>query len=274
MPPSLRLSTVALVALVAVAACARKGHESAQAKSQSASASTPSDPTAKAIANPDTRKIIRTGTLRITVGSYDEARAKLDALLQQVGGYVDSTQVVRARDTITDATIVVRVPSQGFGNVVTRFRELGDIAFESTNANDITDQYVDIDARLASAKVLEARLLELAAQKSGTIDQVLAVEKELARVRGEIEGYEGHLRQWNDQVAMSTLTLVLSTKAPEIVASTSFGGRIASTFHDSIRALRELAGWVVVMFVALLPWLLVLGPIALVGRRLTAKLRG
>jgi hypothetical protein len=257
-----RLSTLAVLGALALTACA-KNHSADSAQPQTKAA-----PADKAIAPPENRKIIRTGSLRITIDSYDEARAKLDVLLQQVGGYVDSTQVSRGRDAITDATIVVRIPSQGFGDVVTRFRELGEIASESTNAEDITAQYVDIDARLAAARTLEARLLQLATERNGSVDSVLAVERELARVRGEIEGYEGHLRQWNDQVAMSTLTVVLSTKTPEIVVSGSFTGRLSNAFHDSIQGMRELGGWFVVILAALLPWLLILGPVALVVRRL------
>ncbi|HUS33295.1 MAG TPA: DUF4349 domain-containing protein [Kofleriaceae bacterium] len=274
-----RLPVIALLAL-AFAAC-KKGQDSAATSGPAAvDKATPqarapgSSIAGNGVAQPDNRKIVRTGALRISVGTYDEARAKLDALLQEVGGYVDSTQVSRGRNAITDATIVVRLPSDKFGAIVPRLRELGEIASESTNAADITDQYVDISARLASAQALEKRLIELATERNGTIDSVLAVEKELARVRGEIEGYEGRLRMWNDQIAMSTLTLTLSTRTPEIVASTSFSGRVSSAFHDSVHALREVAGWFVVLFVALLPWCLILALIALVGRKAIAKLRG
>jgi hypothetical protein len=122
---------------------------------------------------------------------------------------------------------------------------------------------------MTSAKTLEKRLLELVAERNGTIDSVLAVERELARVRGEIESYEGRMRQWNDQIAMSTLTLTLSTKAPEIVASsTSFTGRISNTFHDSVSAMRDFGGWLVIAGTALLPWLLIVLPALLVIRRL------
>src|SRR5438445_11899075 len=131
MPPSLRLSTVALIALVTVAACAKKRDAADMSAATPAGPATKTDPNAKAMAGPDNRKIIRTGTLRITITSYDESRAKLDALLQQVGGYVDSAQVSRSQNMITDATIVVRVPAQGFGNVVVRFHELSEIASES-----------------------------------------------------------------------------------------------------------------------------------------------
>jgi hypothetical protein len=278
-----RLTPIAMLGTLAFAACAKKSDSASDspAMSQPASpsgnapgpdgaeqtkeAGTAGTPSARA----ETRKIIRTGSLRLTVATYDEARAKLDAILEQVGGYVDSTQVNRGSNAVTDATIVVRIPSTAFGDIVPKLRELGEITSESTNAADITDQYLDIEARMTSAKTLEKRLLELVAERNGTIDSVLAVERELARVRGEIESYEGRMRQWNDQIAMSTLTLTLSTKAPEIVASsTSFTGRISNTFHDSVSAMRDFGGWLVIAGTALLPWLLIVLPALLVIRRL------
>ena len=221
----------------------------------------------------DNRKIIRTGRIALVVTTYDEARAKLDALIDKAGGYIDSTEVNRRQGAISDATIVIRIPSDAFGPLLPKLRDIGEVVSESTNASDITDQYVDVQARLASAKTLEKRLLELATDKSGKIDQILAVERELARVRGEVEGYEGRMRQWNDQIAMSTLTLSLSTKRPEIVAAAdpSLGSRIGQTFHESIDALRAFAGFALITLIALAPWLILLIPLFLIGRRVARR---
>jgi hypothetical protein len=279
-PPIRRLGLALALGLSLFAACSKKA-DSPSAKSQPAFATVSGAPAGNApgpsAANPtapaEHRKVIRTGSVRIAIETYDDARAKLDAILAKAGGYVDSTQVNRGTNAITDATIVIRLPSDKFGDTMQSLRELGEISSETTGADDITAQYIDVDARLASSRALEKRLIELASERNGTIDSVLAVEKELARVRGEIEGYEGRLRNWDDHVAMSTLTLTLSTKTPEIVASTSFTGRISNAFHTSVGALRESAGWFVLTLVTLLPWLLVLVPVALVGRRLAVKLR-
>src|SRR5262249_26063502 len=163
----------------------------------------------------------------------------------------------RRQDAVTDATIVVRLPAKAVPGLMPALREIGDIVAESTSADDVTDQYVDVSARLASDQVLEKRLLELAADKGGTIDQVRGVERELARVREEIEGYQGQLRQWNDRIAMSTLTLAVTTRRPEIAAATSpsFGERVSQTWDASIRALEHAGQWLAVHGLASLPWL-------------------
>ncbi len=223
----------------------------------------------------DFRKVIRTGRIELLVATYDDARAKIDALVAAAGGYVDSTSVNRRQDSVSDGVIVVRLPQTAFGELIPKLKDIGEVLSETTNAADITDEYVDVSARLASAQVLEKRLLELASARDGKIDQVLEVERELARVRGEIEGYEGHLRQWNDQIAMSTLTLSIATKRPEIVAAPavapSLGDRTSHAFSASIGALRDAGGWLFVNGVAALPWLLLCAPFALILRRLARR---
>ncbi len=221
----------------------------------------------------DNRKVIRTGAIQLVVRDYATTRAKLDALLAAAGGYVDSTQVSHSQGSVSNATVVLRLPSETFGSIIPKLRELGEITGETTNAADITAQYVDISARLTSSKALEKRLIELATARDGGIEAVLAVERELARVRGVIESYEGTMRQWNDQIAMSTLTLTLSTKAPAIAATAApgLGERISSGFGGSIEALRDFGGWLAVTLIAFLPWLVFLIPGFVIGRRVMRR---
>lgn len=275
-----RFATFALVGSVAFAACGKASEKSA------AMAPAPAAPVAQVAASgtqagqadatklalqPPTdpkRKVIRTGHVDLVVATYEDARARLDVLVQAAGGYVDSTQVHHDRGAVSRATLVLRIPSEAFGALLPRLRELGEITGESTNAEDVTDQYVDIAARLASAQTLEKRLLELAGDKTSGVEALLAVERELARVRGEIESYEGKLRQWNDQIAMSTLTLGLSTRAPAIAAAQSpgVGVRIREGFATSIETLQEVGTTFVVSLIAFLPWLVLLVPGTLLGR--------
>ncbi|MBA3393629.1 MAG: DUF4349 domain-containing protein [Deltaproteobacteria bacterium] len=276
-----RFATYALLTSAAFAACAKSD------KSASAPAAVSTERAIGAVsqvANPATdapdrlalqsptdpnRKVIRTGRIDLVVAGYDDARAKLDALLAKAGGYVDSTQVQHYQGAVSSATLVLRIPSESFGALLPLLRQLGEISSESTNAEDVTDQYVDLAARLASAKTLEKRLLELAADRASGVEALLAVERELARVRGEIESYEGKLRQWNDQIAMSTLTLGISTRAPAIAAGPSpgLGSRIAEGFSTSVQALQDFGGWLAVTGIALLPWLVLAVPGIVFGRR-------
>jgi Domain of unknown function (DUF4349) len=272
----MKTTTVALLAALAFAGCSRKDAGDSAAASPSEAAAAPAagsaasvqDQSKKAgveVKHVDTRKVIRTGRIDLTVASYDESRARLDAMVESAGGYIDSTQVDR-HGTVNSAVIVIRVPADAFTSMLPGLRQLGDITNETTSAADITAQFVDTEAQLASAQQLEKRLLELATAKNGTLDQVLTVERELARVRGEIESYQGHLKQWSDQVSLSTLTITMSTRsapvAIAVVEPESLGSKTSQSFHSSISTLRDLASWLLVTCVALLPWLLFLVPAA------------
>ena len=274
-----RLATLALVTSLSFGCSKSSKHaaatEDSPARQLITEASKPADATVdgklgNTPAVDPNRKVIRTGRIDLVVATYDDARTKLDALLAAAGGYVDSTQVQHHQGAVSSATLVLRIPQDAFGSLLPKLRELGEISSESTNAEDVTDQYDEISARLASAKTLEKRLLELAADRSSGVEALLAVERELARVRGEIESYEGRLRQWNDQIAMSSLTLSISTKAPAIAAApeAGLGDRIANGFHDSIGALQDFGAWLAVSATAILPWMILLVPGFIFGRRM------
>jgi hypothetical protein len=217
----------------------------------------------------DTRKIVRTGLIELIVTAYDAARDEIDAMVREAGGFVDSTRVSHNEGQVSSATIVLRVPQSQFGDLMPRLRALGEVQSETTDAADITDQYVDIAARLDSAKALEARLKELAASRTGTVAEVLEVERELARVRAEIEQYEGRIRLWDDQVALSTLTINLWTEQPVLAgpAAPGFDDRASSAFDDSIAALSGAGEGIALGVIAVLPWLPVLLPLGLLGHR-------
>ena len=142
-------------------------------------------------------------------------------------------------------------------------------------AEDITDRVVDVEARIASARTLEQRLLAIATERTSTVESLLAVERELARVRGDLEQLEGRRRQWADQVALSTLTLHLTTRAPVTSsrAEPGFGARTAGTLRDSLVELREFGAGLLILLVALAPWAAFAVPAAFGVRALLRRRR-
>jgi len=114
--------------------------------------------------------------------------------------------------TVTTATFVLRIPVGSHDDVVRQLSLLGKVEAESSQGDDITAQYVDLDSRMRNARALEERLLELVKTHTGTVGELLTVETELSRVRGEIEQMQGQLKAWDELVALSTITVQLSTE--------------------------------------------------------------
>ena len=204
----------------------------------------------------DGRKIIRTGDLALTVDSYEPVRQEIETLLRASRGFIANAQVGHSEGRVTEATLTLRVPTDGFEDLVARLAKLGTVISESSSAQDVTDQWVDVTARLANAKKLEGRLVELVATQAGNVTQLLEVERELARVREQVELFEGHLHVLEDQTALSTLTLRIQTRAPFVAAVTpSFGGDAGRALSASWAGVTGLARDLALGVIGFLPWL-------------------
>jgi hypothetical protein len=207
----------------------------------------------------DTRKIVHTGTLRLTVESYESARQEIEALVTAAGGFVASANVQHGDRRVNAAELTLRIPAGRFPELVHRISQLGRIVEEATRAEDVTEAWVDVEARLKNARQMEGRLLEIVAKGPDRVADLLEVERELGRVRGEIEGYEGRMRVMKDQVELGTLTLGLYTD--EKYVPPTVGARATSTLERSWNVMVSFGEGILFVFLALVPWL---PPIALV----------
>ena len=158
--------------------------------------------------------VIRTGQAYIEVEKVDAAVLKIRQLAAQYNGYIANSSVSGGRDQIRQATLELKIPGQRYDEAVGSLSTIGKVETVSSNAQDVGEEFVDVTARVNNAKRLEDRLLTLLANRTGKLDEVLRVERELARVREEIERYEGRLRYLTSRVSMSTLSITVHEPAP------------------------------------------------------------
>lgn len=161
-----------------------------------------------------TSMMIRTGQAFIEVEQLDPAVLKVRQLAARVGGFIANSSITGGRDQIRQATFEIKVPAARYDEAVGALSTIGKVETVSSSAQDVGEEFVDVSARVANARRLEERLLSLLANRTGKLDEVLRVERELARVREEIERYEGRLRYLSARVAMSTLTITIHEPAP------------------------------------------------------------
>lgn len=201
--------------------------------------------------------VIRTGQAFIEVEKVDPAVIRIRQLAVQFGAYIANSSMSGGRDQIRQATFELKIPAARYDEAVSSLSTIGKVETVSSNAQDVGEEFVDVTARVGNARRLEERLISLLANRTGKLDEVLRVERELARVREEIERYEGRLRFLTTRVATSTLTITVHEPAP-ILGSNPGENPIASALR---RAWRN--------FVALLAGTIaslgVLIPLALVG---------
>jgi len=190
------------------------------------------------------KKIIKTADVRMQVADYAASRKAIDAHVAAHGAYIASENENNNGHTLEN-TLVIRVEAERFDVLLAALAgEASYLHTKSVNARDVTEEYVDVAARLRTRREVEARYVEILRQ-ARTIPDVLAVEKELRVLREEIESAEGRLKYLNDQVDYSTIRLtVYQTLAFAPAPGEGIGSRL-------LAALRE--GWsgLVTLFVGL-----------------------
>ncbi len=158
--------------------------------------------------------VIRTGQAFIEVDKVDPAILKIRQLAAQVGGYIANSSISGGRDQIRQATLELKIPAPRYDQAVGSLSTIGKVETVNSTAQDVGEEFVDVTARVSNARRLEERLITLLSTRTGKLDEVLRVERELARVREEIERYEGRLRFLSTRVATSTLTITVHEPAP------------------------------------------------------------
>lgn len=191
--------------------------------------------------------VIRTGQAFIEVDKVDPAILKIRQLAAQVGGYITNSSISGGRDQIRQATLELKIPVTKYDQAVGSLSTIGKLETVNSTAQDVGEEFVDVTARVKNAGRLEERLITLLSTRTGKLDEVLRVERELARVREEIERYEGRLRYLSARVAMSTLTITVHEPAP-ILGNTPGENPISAALR---RAWKNFVGLVAALIASL-----------------------
>src|SRR5438128_10817812 len=164
------------------------------------------------------RKLVRNANVDLQVKSFDEALQRISALASEGRGYVATSSSQKQENGKLRGEVVAKILPENLDDFLAKLRKLGDLKNQTLATEDVTKQYVDTDARLNNARLLETRLIELLKKKSDDVEDLLAVEKELGRVREQIEQLQGELKFMDMQVRFATVTISLTEKDMETPA--------------------------------------------------------
>jgi hypothetical protein len=202
------------------------------------------------------RLIVRTGQAGIEVDSLETAISELRRVAQRVGGFVADASIQSGRNQVRSATLQLKVPADRFDDLTEGLRPLGRLQFVNVAAEDVSEEFVDLTARVANARRLEERLIELLRTRTGKLQDVLSVEHELARVREEIERMEGRMRFLKASARLSTLSVNLY-EPPPLVASMPGHSAIAEAFKTAWRNFVGLVAGIIASLGFLVPAVMV-----------------
>jgi len=177
-----------------------------------AAAQSPQETPAPALSN---RKLIRNATVELEIVSFDNAVQKITAFANEEHGYVATTDSEKQANGKLRGQVIVKVLPENLDRFLQKIRSLGELKNQTLGTEDVTKAYFDTDARLKNAHVMEQRLIDMLKTKTGKVSDLLQVEKELGRVREEIEKMQGELKYWDSQVQFATVTMSLAEKDME-----------------------------------------------------------
>jgi uncharacterized membrane protein len=207
---------------------------------------------------PIERKIIRNADLQLESDSPEEAQQKITAIAEGKDGYIVTTQKTTSPRTGKGETVnmTLRVPSEKFNETLDEIRKTGSrVVSENITGEDITDKFVDMQARLKAEKALEEQFLEIM-KRSNTVQDALNVQRQIADVRGKIEQMEGRLRQWEKLASLSTIKVTIQTPTAISGSSEGFFYRLKDSISTGLDgALSFILGFIMVL-IAILPFLL------------------
>ena len=212
------------------------------------------------------RKVIYNSDYTLETLDMSATLSALETALSSCGGFVaNSDYNGRGNDgQYRYATIVCRVPVSAVGRFKDAVEAAGHVTNKSEYGNDITDSYFDVEARLNALTVQEERLLELL-EESGSLSDLLEVERELARVRTEIERLTGTLRMYDDLVDLATFTInVRNVTELTPTEELTFWQKVGDAFSNSWAVARKILNALLFALIYLFPYLIVAGVVLLI----------
>ena len=195
-------------------------------------------------------KLIRTAQLAIEVDSVERAVRVADSLTRRLGAFVAD---VRMTQSVRSAELVVRVRSEDFTTVLSALRDLGKINDESVSTADVTKDYADLVTRMGVKQDAVTRLRKLLTDRTGRLSDVLEAERELSRAVTELEQMKGEQRYYDQQIAISTISVRLTE--PSVLKRPGVMSTVSDALRRSTEGLVTSLSALIYLVTMIVPWI-------------------
>jgi len=207
------------------------------------------------------RMIIYHGNIQLEVekGKFSEKFEQIGNIARAAGGFISNASSSAYGDEPAIGTITIKVPSENFDLVIDQIKKLGNVRNLNTYADEVTQEYVDLNSRLKHFQAQEKVLLQMM-DKSGTIEDSIAVHRELSSVQEQIEIIKGRLRWLDEQISFSTITI--SVTEPDVKPQPyPIRWEFLDTLREGVRAIIKVINGLVLFIMVISPivFLVVIG---------------
>ena len=205
------------------------------------------------------RSVIYYGRITLDVDDVEYTTHKIHELALKMNGFVSDISIIKGDDS-KSGTITIRIPQQSFFQTIELIKQFGSVEYKQVSSQDVTEQQIDLEARLRNARATEERFINLLLL-SYSVEDILMVERELSGIRNQIERIQGQLSFLENRVEFSTLTVFMSERSPKpLLPEVDF----LESLRIGIQVLIIVIQGLIVLIFALLP----IGVIAWIGKYL------
>jgi hypothetical protein len=211
-------------------------------------------------------QIVKTASLRLGLahGSFEDKVAEAHAVADSFGGFiVESFASQGSGKRIAEGSLVLRIPAESYDSALSRLRELGKVESLEESGQDVSNEFVDLNARIRQLRAVEAQLLELLKQ-ADDVPAALAVQNQLSQVQLDLEQARGRLQYLDNRVAYATISMSMHELG--VVAPKDGGFKIVHAWATAGSAFLTVVGWLFIGIAVAAPVLILLGLGFLVGR--------
>lgn len=227
---------------------------------------------------PTDKKIIKNGNLNLKVDNADKAAEEIAEIAKSNGGEVFASNFYQSKNNIKSGIVTVKVPVRNFEDAFAEIKKVASLVIrESTSGQDVTEEYVDLQAQLKNRQAEEQSFIKILDQ-AYKIDDVLAVTRELARVRGNIEQLQGRIKYLESQTDMSTIAVNLTEdESITVVDSWRPFQVVKEAFNALVKGLQGFVDFLIRLLIVIIPllliWALVLWLIYRMGKKIYLKIK-
>jgi len=217
-------------------------------------------------------QVVKTASLRLGLanGSFEDKVGEAHAVADSFGGFVvESFASQGSGKRIAEGSLVFRIPAESYDSALSRLRELGRVESLEESGQDVSKEFVDLNARIRQLRAVEAQLLELL-QRADDVPAALAVQNQLSQVQLDLEQARGRLQYLDNRVAFATISM--SMHELSVVAPQDGGFRIVDAWATAGSAFLTVVGWLFIGIAVVAPVLILLGLGILVGREVRRRL--
>jgi predicted small secreted protein len=217
-------------------------------------------------------QVVKTASLRLGLakGSFEDKVGEAHAVADSFGGFVvESFASQGSGKRIAEGSLVLRIPAESYDSALVRLRELGRVESLEESGQDVSKEFVDLNARVRQLRAVEAQLLELL-QRADDVPAALAVQNQLSQVQLDLEQARGRLQYLANRVAFASISVSMHELG--VIAPKDGGFKVVDAWATAGSAFLTVVGWLFIGIAVAAPVLILLGLGFLVGREVRRRL--